>query len=593
MKDKIINSLQNKKFFIFVIILTALLVMPGINSGFTTDDWLHRIFLKNKKFVEVDRNLSLTPYGMFSFLDGNTKTINTLKDNGLLPWWSFEKLRMSFWRPLTELTHVLDYTLWADSPLAMHIHSFILYGILLFLLFVFYRRLLNPLWIAGLAILLYAIDDAHAVPVSWIANRNALLAVIFGLATMLLYDSAVKTKQIKFTFFAMLTFILALLSGEFALATTGYLFAYMVALDERPLKTKIVALVPFAIIAVVWMVIYSKGGFGSFGSGMYIDPAKEPASFLAAFVQRGPVLLLSKLGLPPAIYYTMVYGQLKIAYLIAAYGFVSLILILMIPMLKASNVARFWLIGMIISLIPVCATSPDDRLLLFVSIGATGLLAQFIAGWLQKEPWVPTVKFKKIVFSSITVLLLFIHLLVAPALLNASSAIDKFIGFINNISLDKKIIPDNKDQHIILMNGYFYWSNMVFKRYAKDIPVHYTRVLSTGDEEMYIYRIDKSTIEIDTKNGFFTSFISHMMRSKKYPMKKGYTVKLKDLEIKILSMTKDNRPKRIRCTFGYSLDNKKRVKFFYIQDDVFKVYTMPVIGKRNTLEKIRYKVKKK
>ena len=54
---------------------------------------------------------------------------------------------------------------------------------------VLYRRLFGregrgALWAAGLAALLYALDDAHSLSTAYLANRNALLATFFGLLSL-------------------------------------------------------------------------------------------------------------------------------------------------------------------------------------------------------------------------------------------------------------------------------------------------------------------------------------------------------------------------------------------------------------------------
>ena len=45
---------------------------------------------------------------------------------------------------------------------------------------------------AGLALLMYAIDEAHAATVVWISNRNAVLAAALGFGALLLHDRAAR-----------------------------------------------------------------------------------------------------------------------------------------------------------------------------------------------------------------------------------------------------------------------------------------------------------------------------------------------------------------------------------------------------------------
>ena len=65
--------------------------------------------------------------------------------------------------------------------------------------------------------------------------------------------------------------------------------------------------------------------------------------------------------------------------LLGAWVFLTLLFAVLSPLLRREPVARFWALGMVLSLIPICATFPMDRLLFFVGLGAAGLLAQFLA----------------------------------------------------------------------------------------------------------------------------------------------------------------------------------------------------------------------
>ena len=77
-------------------------------------------------------------------------------------------------------THWLDYQLWPDAPWMMHAQSLVWLAGTVLIAGLLYRRIEAVPWVAGLAVLLYAVDDARAAPASWIANRNALVASVFG-----------------------------------------------------------------------------------------------------------------------------------------------------------------------------------------------------------------------------------------------------------------------------------------------------------------------------------------------------------------------------------------------------------------------------
>lgn len=59
----------------------------------------------------------------------------------------------------------------------------------------------------------------------------------------------------------------------------------------------------------------------------------------------------------------------------AIFGIVVILLfvVLLRPILRARPEARFFATGMLVAVIPICATVPHDRLLLYVGFGASCL----------------------------------------------------------------------------------------------------------------------------------------------------------------------------------------------------------------------------
>ena len=74
----------------------------------------------------------------------------------------------------------------------------------------------------------------------------------------------------------------------------------------------------------------------------------------------------------------------------AAYVFLLVVLVALWPMLRRDRLSRFWLVAMLASVVPICATIPMNRNLLFVAVAAFALVAQFIGVWSSKESWLPS-----------------------------------------------------------------------------------------------------------------------------------------------------------------------------------------------------------
>jgi len=114
----------------------------------------------------------------------------------------------------------------------MHLHSLAWLGAVVVVATLFYRRMFAAAWIAGLAALLFAVDDAHGFPAVWLANRNALIGVFFGLLTLIAHDRWRRDGWWMGAVLAPLAFLLGLLSKESAVATGAYLVAYALFLDR-------------------------------------------------------------------------------------------------------------------------------------------------------------------------------------------------------------------------------------------------------------------------------------------------------------------------------------------------------------------------
>jgi hypothetical protein len=157
-------------------LLAALLVLPAIWTGFQLDDHFHRMRLLGWGEPSIQ---------LFVFSDGDPAKTLPMIDDCWMPWWTPPTFRHASLRYLSVLTMQLDYLLWPNRPELMHLHSLVWLGALVAAATLLYRRVLGATSIAGLAALLYAVDDAHAAPAAYLANRNAVIATCFGVLCLL------------------------------------------------------------------------------------------------------------------------------------------------------------------------------------------------------------------------------------------------------------------------------------------------------------------------------------------------------------------------------------------------------------------------
>ena len=255
------------------ILLALLLVSPSLGVGPMADDYMHMARVDPRLHVP---GFAYAPLDLFTFASGDPKQRAVLLEEGVFGWWMAPDFRMSFWRPLSSLTHVLDHELWAHSSVLAHAHSLLWFAALLAVLAHLYRPF-HPPWIANLALVLYALDDARGWVLGWTANRNALVAATLAFAALLAHDRARRDGWRPGLWLAPALFGAALLGGEAALGVTGYFFAHALFVDEGPLARRLAWLWPYVALSVGWLVAYTALGYGTSGGGMYLNPLNEPA----------------------------------------------------------------------------------------------------------------------------------------------------------------------------------------------------------------------------------------------------------------------------------------------------------------------------
>jgi hypothetical protein len=356
-------------------LLATALTLPALGTGWVLDDYYHRaVLLETSPF----RDRFGSPAEMFRFFRGDPGRTGREMDFGFFPWWTYKGLKAEFLQSLTVLTHRLDYWLWPNSVAAMHAHSLLWFAMLVGLTARFYRRIITPVWVAGLAALLFAINPAHGTPAGLLANRNALVAGCFGVLTLIFHDQYRGDGRRARGALALLAFTAALLAKEEGIATCAYLFAYGLFLDPAGRRRGGLSLLPYLGVVILWRALRAAAGYGVWDIGLYVDPLSDPADFGAAVGERLPILLLGQIGLPPSDVALLLSPPAQSILWWVAIIFLASFVFAAAPLLRNNRSARFWAAGMLLSALPVCATFPMDHLLTFVGIGAFGLIAQFL-----------------------------------------------------------------------------------------------------------------------------------------------------------------------------------------------------------------------
>ncbi len=595
-------GVQSRRFSIVVILVGVGLALPALFVGIQADDY----FIRNTVLgLQPPDTIRISRWETYSYLDGVPANNDDIIDRGYMPWWTDLECRTSFARPLTALTQMFDYYLWPTLDMAMHVHSLIWFGALLGVVTALCRRLSAhplstvPVWVGGFGALLFAIDDRHAIPASWLANRNALIAGCFGIAAVLLHDCWRRSGRHWAGIIAALSLLLGLLGKEEAVSAGGYLLAYAVFLDRGRWRGRLAALLPYIAVGLGWLVWYKLAGYGARYSGVYLDPIHDPLAFMARVVRNAPVLLLGQWALPPADLQPFESAWLFQVHWLVAVSFIVLLGALFAPLLKADPVARFWAVGMLLATLPVCAIFPSDRLLLFPSLGAAGLLAS----WLVRRDQVASAgtasQTGTRVARAVAGFLMVLHLVLAPLAMPIRSLSIRFAGgFLDTIQDTLPADDAVRSQHLVIASTFTALADMAwFQRgIARGLPrPRRTLNLNASSSPATLTRLDRHTLRVRPLGGYlkpdgwrgpnapaFSSrylgrHLDRLTRSSARPLKRGDRIHLTLATITISDITEDGRPAEATFRFHLSIDDPV-LRWVYAAPDGYHDLTPPKVG---------------
>ncbi len=564
-------------FVLAVVAVAVALCAPSLTTGLVADDWVQELVVEGR----APPGLPQSRLDLFTFASGAPADVHALVDSGVFPWWADPTAKLSFFRPITSATHWLDHRLWGRSPTLMHAQNLCWWALALCMVAWVYRRYLGATsGVALLALVLYAVDDAHGPAVGWVANRNAFVALALSLPSLVWHDRWRRDGWRPGAWLAPLSLAVGLLAGEAALATTAYLAAYTFHLERSRGLGRFAPMLPSLAVVVVWTLVYRMLGFGAAHSGVYLDPGAEPAAFLSALPRRATALWAGQFFLPWSDFATL-YGYLS-AHAAATMTWVlavtSLVLALgFVGVWRRDPVARFFATGVVLATVPICSTFPADRLLFFVGVGAMGLVAQLLVGggrWPVR------------VLATIYVI---VHLVMAPPLLAIRSR--SMLSVEAPLARAERSIPwapSVRNQTVVLVNppADLFVGYVLLTRRAQGTPEpERLRWLSATPRGVEVQRVDDRTMLVRPVGGFTAEVSEQMLRSPRRPLHVGDRVELTGVDITLEGATE--KPTAARFVFDRSLEDPSLVWLKW-DIDRFAPFALPAVGERVTLPPIDF-----
>lgn len=557
--------------------IAGVLALPTLTLGFAQDDYIHLLIFEGKWPLG-------SPMDLFRFAGGDAEGMRRIVQEGPYPWWTLPELKIVFWRPLSSALALLDYRLFGREPLGYHLHSVAWYLGLVALFGAMLRRFL-PGTLGMLALLVFAIDDAHLLPVGWIANRNALVATAFALLGVWMHLEWREAGRRSALPVSLAGFAVGLLAGETALSVLAYLLAYEVFGARGSVSERLRALVPAGVLVVVYLGVYKALGYGAYGSNMYLDPLGEPLRYLSAALGRVPALIGGLLGAPVDLWGLML-GSRPVLVGVGLAGLALAVFLLRSAWPELSEEERRhcrWLLaGALLSLLPVASTMPMGRLLLVPGLGSSVLLAVvFRHVWRSRKQGLRP----RGVALAGGVLALF-NLVLAPLSWPAMSMMIRQLGentekLSRSVALEldatrlptqRVVVLDARDVFVALYTP-IYWAIR-----GEPVPRSWWS-LSILPESPVFTRTGQASLELELLKGhFLATEAEQSIRGSAHRLEAGAQVKLEGMTVTVLAADAEG-PTRLGFEFDVPLEDPSLV-FLRTREGGLSRFIPPPVGTR-------------
>ena len=378
---------QRRYLLVFLFLAGAVVYAPALRCAYLLDDYLHASMIAGA--YPAPRG----PFDLYNFVGDADRAV--LVERGMLPWWSDPRLTIRFFRPLSSALVWAEHRVVGDTgggrwgTLLLHLHSLAWWAAVVVAARALFRRVLapRPAWIATVV---YALAPCHTLPLAWLANREVLVSLAFGIPALGAYLRWREAWRLRDGALAALLFSLSMLGGEYALCLAGYVLAIEIAAWWRgaPPGQRLAGPIPFAVPAAAYLLVRRALGYGTLGSGFYTDPFREPSAFLLSVPRRVTSLLLNA-------WFSLDHETLmpETPWWAIAIAGVAGAALLVGPMRRViarldarQRAAAAWLLpGSFFALGPVLAVVPSPRLLGASMIGVSAAVA-----WLLDRVWFAT-----------------------------------------------------------------------------------------------------------------------------------------------------------------------------------------------------------
>ncbi|MDD9938562.1 MAG: hypothetical protein OXT09_33440 [Myxococcales bacterium] len=564
----------------------------SLQTGFFSDDFVEEAMLQGHYPAERGA------LDLFNFVDGSKREVQLLMARGALPWWSAPDLKLAMFRPLTSALVGLDRALFGADPFARHLHSALWWVLALWAAVWLWRGLLPPAAVV-VAALFFALEEAHTLPLSWLANRGALVALAGMTAALALHVRA-RERGARGSWAAVALPAPALLAGEWAFPFLGYFLAYELLRGAGGAGARLRALAPVAALGLGYLVLRAALGYGTRGSGVYIDAVSEPIEFLAAAVQRLPVFSADLVwGLPahhwdfgaPAVlgFIDPLPRWRQVHWALGAGAVVLLPWALWV--LRRSGAGERWAhlpwlcLGAALALVPMVSSFPTSRLVLPAVLGIAPLAAALVVEGFERLRTGAVAPLRVLAWVILMLAILRVNTIGAVASSRGDAAMTRYLaGEGEAWMLGANLGGDDPSARIVQLAASEHtvslFTPLVRATRGRTMPKSFW-TLSMADSPLRVHRPTPHQLELTAVvRPFVDTSVERLYRDSDAGFTVGQRIEIDGLTVEILELS-DGRPRRARFTFEHVLEDP-RYRFVTCSRDGIGPVSLPAVG--GTLE---------
>ncbi len=221
-------------------------------------------------------------------------------------------------------------------------------------------------------------------------------------------------------------------------------------------------------------------------------------------------------------------------------------------------------------------------MLLFVGLGAFGLLGQVLAMALHPRFWRGGWNFRRLDRGTLVAAMMTLHLVVAPVVLFAQShwPVGSQEMWATLLELPD-VTPADRGRDVVIVNHPI--PMMIFEaltsRATDGRPLPRSApVLAPANAPLVVRRVDERTLTLRMAEGYFSDPYSRLFYSHEYPPRLNHPVDLPAVRVTIVELTADGRPREVKCEFRAPLEDAAALRWLCWRDDGLHPFTPPAVG---------------